>query len=157
MSGAVEAVTGFDVGGIVDFAQDLGSVVSDLGTEFLDASSFTSFEIPSFDISSFGGFEQIGSFAGDASWFDTFNPGAILDSIPSVSDFNISSFTDSLPSLNSIKNIASTVSNDIGGIVKTAQTGIAAYNKVAPAVNVLVKYEPNDKSISNAPIATLVS
>jgi len=119
-----------------DFA-DLGSLVDDLGAEFLDASSsfLTDFNVPFGDVASLGGWSEIGSFAGDANWFDTFNPGAILDSIPSVSDFNISSFTDSLPSLSSIKDIASTVSTDLGGIVKTAQTGIAAYNKVAPAVN----------------------
>jgi len=125
-----------DVADFADFA-DLGSLVDTFGSEFLDAGStfLTEFDIPFGDIASLGGWDQIGSFAGDASWFDTFNAGSILDSIPSVSDFNISSFTDSLPSLSSIKDIASTVSTDLGGIVKTAQTGIAAYNKVAPAVN----------------------
>ena len=128
-----------DLADFADFA-DLGSLVDNFGAEFLDASSsfLTEFDIPFGDVASLGGWDQIGSFAGDASWFDTFNSGSILDSISSVSDFNISSFTDSLPSLSSIKDIASTVSNignDIGSVVKTVQSGVAAYQKVAPAVN----------------------
>lgn len=129
----------FDAIDLADFADfaDLGSLVDDFGSEFLDASSsfLTDFNVPFGDVASLGGWDQIGSFAGDASWFDSFNPGAILDSIPSVSDFNISSFTNSLPSLSSIKDVASTVSNNIGSVVKTVQSGVAAYQKVAPAVN----------------------
>jgi len=138
MGGAVEAIV--DIGGdLISAAADVSSVVTDLGAEFLASdigAAALSFGVPGADVfSSFGGFDLVGSFAGDASWFDAFNPGSILDSIPSVGDFNLGSITDSLPSLSSIKDIASTVSGDIGGIVKTAQTGIAAYNKVAPAVN----------------------
>lgn len=135
MSGAVDAVASFDFGSVVDFASDLGSVVTDFGTEFMTSLDITSFEIPSFDVASLGGFGEVGSFAGSASWFDTFNPGAILDSIPSVSDFNISSLTSNLPSLSSIKDTLTTFSNDVGGFVKTAQTAVNAYQKVAPVVN----------------------
>ena len=137
----------FDIGslgdlslGDIDFGFNLdsiGSITTDFGTEFMSSfPSLDAFEIPSFDVASLGGFDVAGSFAGSASWFDTFNPGSILDSIPSVSDFSLSSLTDSLPSLSSIKSLASTVSNDLGSIVKTAQTGLAAVKKITPLVNV---------------------
>jgi len=137
----------FDFGAIADFAADafsnvdfgdLGSIVDDLGGEFLsgDAFSFTDFDIPLGDVAGLGGWTEVGSFAGSADWFDTFNVGSILDSIPSIGDFNLGSLTDSLPSLSSIRDVATTFSNDIGGIVKTAQTAVKAYQKVAPLVNV---------------------
>jgi hypothetical protein len=155
---SVDAIADIGLGDILGSAGDLGSMVTDLGTEFLDVSSFTSFEIPSFDVASLGGFEAVGSFAGDASWFDTFNTGdilggaspvegltrslsdipslgSIIDNVPSVSDFNLSSITDSLPSLSSIKDIASTVQSDLGGFVKGAQEAFATYQKVAPLVD----------------------
>ena len=135
MSGAIDAVSDIGLGDILDNAKDVGSLVTDFGTEYLDTSSFTSFEIPGVDVSSLGGFDVAGSFAGDASWFDTFNSGSILDSIPSVSDFSLPSLPDSLPSLSSLKDVVSTVSNDLGGFVKNAQAAFAAYQKVAPVVN----------------------
>ena len=67
--------------------------------------------------------------------FDTFNPGDILSSIPSVGDFSLSSITDSLPSLSDIKNFASGISSDFSGYVKQAQSALQTYQKVAPAVN----------------------
>ena len=157
MSGFLDAF--IDIG--LDFlseAADIGSLVTDLGTEFLDTDFFTSFEIPSFDVADFGGFEAVGSFAGDASWFETFNTGEILggaspveglsrslsnvpslssiiDSVPSVSDFNLPSITDSLPSLSSIKDVAATVQGDFARFASDAQAALAAYQKVAPLVN----------------------
>lgn len=131
MSGAADAISGFDFGSVIDFAQDIGSVVTDFGTEFMSSLDISSFEIPSFDVANLGGFGEVGSFAGNASWFDTFNPGAILDNIPSISDFNISSLTSSLPSLSSIKEITSTVT----GIAQTAQQGLATVQKFTPLVN----------------------
>ena len=86
MSGGLDAV--IDVGSITNIASDLGSVVTDLGTEFMSSSGLTDFQVPSFDVSSLGGFGQVGSLAGNADWFNTFNAGSILDNIPSVSDFN---------------------------------------------------------------------
>jgi hypothetical protein len=102
MSGAFDAIVDIGLDAVLDFAPDIGSLVTDLGTEFLDVGSFTSFEIPGFDVSSLGGFDIVGSFAGDAGWFDTFNPGSILDSIPSISDFSLPSLTSSFPSLSSL-------------------------------------------------------
>lgn len=136
MSGAVDAVASFDFGSIVDIASDLGSIVTDFGTEFMTSLDITSFDISSFDVSSLGGFGEIGSFAGSASWFDTFNPGAILSSIPSISDFNISSLTSSLPSLSGIKDIASTVTGGLSSITGTVQSISTAVNKLSPIVNV---------------------
>jgi len=137
MSGGLDAFDlGGAIGGITDFAADLGSAVTDFGTEFMSSiPSLDAFQIPSFDIPSLGGFGEIGSFAGSASWFDTFNPGSILSSIPSVSDFNISSLTSSLPSLSSIKSLASTVTSAVSTVNSAVQTGLSAYNKIAPAVN----------------------
>jgi len=139
MSGGFDAIidVGFEaLGDVTSFAADLGSVVTDFGAEFMSSfPALDAFQIPSFDVASLGGFGQVGSLAGNASWFDTFSPGAILDKIPSVSDFSLGSLTSSLPSLSSIKGIASTVSNDLGGIVKTVQSGVTAINKVAPVVN----------------------
>lgn len=117
MSGGFDA---FDIGGLTSFATDLGSVVTDFGTEFMSSFDISSFEIPSFDVANLGGFGEVGSLAGNASWFDSFNPGAILDKIPSVSDFNLSSITNSLPSLSSIKTAAGAI-----GLPTTA-AGIAS-------------------------------
>jgi len=104
MSGGLDAVADIGLGDILSSAADLGSVVTDFGTEFMSSDLITSFEVPSFDVPSLGGFDVAGSFAGSASWFDTFNPGSILDSIPSVSDF-------SLPSLPSLPSVSSLVKN----------------------------------------------
>lgn len=151
--------------GSFSFDFDVGSLVDDFGTEFLTdiQSTFTDFNIPSFEIPSLGGWDQVGSFSGSADWFDTFNVGSILDSVPSIGDFNLSSLTDNLPSLSSItdsakaigdsistgfqsikdalpsldkiKTTASTFSKDIGELAKTGQKALSAYQKVAPAVN----------------------
>jgi hypothetical protein len=131
MSGGFDAFDLGSIGGsLTSFAADLGSVVTDFGTEFMSSFDITSFEVPGFDVSSLGGFGEIGSFAGSASWFDSFNPGAILSSIPSVSDFNLSSLTDSLP-LSSIKSAAgavglpTTASGIASGITKLASNPAA--------------------------------
>lgn len=116
-------------------AVDLGSLVDFAGTEFLDVGGFTDFDIPIGDVIDLGGYDIAGSFAGDATWFDTFNPGAILDNIPSVGDFSLSSITDSLPSLSDIKTFAGGIQSDFSGFVKQAQSGFQAYQKVAPLVN----------------------
>lgn len=109
MSGGFDAIADIGLGDILSSAADLGSVVTDLGTEFASSFDITSFEIPSFDVSSLGGFDIAGSFAGSADWFNTFNPGSILDSIPSVSDFSLPSLPG-LPSLGSL-NVNSLVSS----------------------------------------------
>ena len=109
MAGGLDAVTDIGLGDIISGAADLGSVVTDLGTEFMSSDLVTSFEVPSFDVSSLGGFGEVGSLAGSASWFDTFNPGSIVSSIPSVSDFSLPSLP-SLPSLSSL-NVNSLVSS----------------------------------------------
>lgn len=137
MSGALEAVSSFDVGGLLqEFPVDLGSITTDFGTEFMSSFDISSFEIPSFDVANLGGFGEVGSFAGSASWFDTFNPGAILDNIPNVSDFNISSLASNLPSLSSIKDITSTVTGGLSGITGAVQSISTTINKVSPIVNV---------------------
>ena len=123
-----------DFSDFVDVAVDVGSVVATDGAEFLADTSITEFGFPT-DLIDTVGFEQAGSFAGNASWFDTFNSGDILSSIPSVGDFSLSSITDSLPSLSDIKNFASGISSDFSGYVKQAQSALQTYQKVAPAVN----------------------
>lgn len=132
MGGAVEAIADVGVGDILSSAADVGSIVTDLGTEFITPETLgvagAAFGIPGADVAGLGGFDIVGSFAGDSAWFDAFNPGAILDNIPSVGDFSLPSLTDSLPSLSSITSSIPSVS-DFQGYIKTAQTTIA---KVAP-------------------------
>ena len=134
MSGAVEAVVDVGLGDIVGEAFDVASIVTDIGTEFISADSLgvagLAFGVPDADVFSLGGFDVVGSLAGDAAWFDAFNPGAILDSIPSVGDFSLGSITDSLPSLSSITSSIPSVS-DFQGYLKDIQTGLS---KVAPYV-----------------------
>lgn len=133
MGGAVEAIA--DVGGdIISSAADVSSVVSDLGAEFLTPEALgvasLAFGVPGPEVfSSFGGFDLVGSFAGDAAWFDAFNPGSILESIPSVGDFSLGSVTDSLPSLSSIKDVASTVQQNVSTITSTVQSGLKVVNQ----------------------------
>jgi hypothetical protein len=116
------------------FPADLGSVVTDFGTEFMSSvSALEAFQIPNVDVSKLGGFGQIGSLAGNASWVNTFNPGSILSSIPSVSDFNVGSLTSSLPSLSSIKGLTSTVTGIAGtaaGISRTASGGLTGLSNL---------------------------
>jgi hypothetical protein len=139
MGGAVDAIADIGLGDIVDLATDVGSIVTDLGEEFITPETLgiagTAFGVPGLDVAGLGGFDLVGSFAGDASWFDAFNPGSILDNIPSVSDFSLSSITDSLPSLSDIKGLSSTISTDLNGIVSTAKSAVASYQQIAPAVN----------------------
>lgn len=116
-------------------AVDLGSLVDFGGTEFLDVGGFTDFDIPIGDVIDLGGYDIAGSFAGNATWFDTFNPGAILDSIPSIGDFSLSSITDSLPSLSDIKTFAGGIQSDFSGFVKQAQVAVQSYQQFAPLVN----------------------
>ena len=118
MGGAVEAIA--DIGGdVLGSALDVGSIVTDLGQEFLTPEALgvagVAFGIPGPDVFNLGGFDLAGSFAGDAGWFNTFNPGAILDNIPSVSDFSLPSLPGlpSLPSLNT-PNLVSAASSSFG-------------------------------------------
>lgn len=133
MGGAVDAIA--DIGGdIISAAADVSSVVTDLGAEFITPEALgiagAAFGVPGPEVfSSFGGFDLVGSFAGDASWFDAFNPGAILDSVPSVGDFSLSSVTDSLPSLSSIKDSAMTVVSDFKTVSSTVQSGLKVVNQ----------------------------
>ena len=124
MSGAIDAVADIGLGDILSSATDLGSVVTDLGTEFMSSDFITSFEVPSFDVASLGGFDIAGSFAGSADWFNTFNPGSILDSIPSVSDFSLPSLP-SLPSLGSL---------NVNGLVSTAASSFGIPSSITSTV-----------------------
>lgn len=133
MSGAFEAIV--DVGS--SLISDIGSVVTDFGTEFASSLGGLDFGISLDSIADFGAFEQIGSFAGNATWFDAFNPGDIISSVSSVAESGsgfLSSF--SLPSLSDIKSIASTVQSDFGGFIRDAQSAIQTAQKFAPIVNV---------------------
>lgn len=127
-----------DFSDFVDIAVDVGSSVDVFGAEFLSEigiDGLSAFDIPVSDLANIDAWAQVGDFAGNASWFDTFNPGDILSSIPSVGDFSLSSITDSLPSLSDIKNFAGGISSDFSGYVKQAQGAIQSYQKVAPTVN----------------------
>lgn len=112
---------GFDLGGAFDFAGDLfdagldavSSFTDSFGTEFLSGDTFGSLA-DSFtsSVSSVAGslYEQVGSFAGNASWFDTFNPGSIINSaVTTVSDF-----AGNLTSGISLPNVGSLVSGATG-------------------------------------------
>ena len=127
MAGGFDAIVDIGIGAVLDFAPDIGSLVTDFGTEFLDVSSFTSFEIPGFDVASLGGFDIAGSFAGSAEWFNTFNPGDILSSIPSVGDFNVSSLTSSL-------NLPSLASLNTSTIINTATSSLGINIPSIPGV-----------------------
>ena len=87
------------IGDAFDFAGDLfdsgldavSSFTDSFGTEFLSGDTFGSLA-DSFtsSISDVAGslYETVGSFAGNASWFDTFNAGSIINSaVTTVSDF----------------------------------------------------------------------
>jgi hypothetical protein len=148
------------VGALIDFGASavdaIGSVISDFGTEFLSAADLPK-DLPVFQAVNpldFGGYEVVGSFAGVDAWvelydrgsivgsaspvfnaFDVLTPTEVFGTISPVSDFNLPSITDSPPSLSSIKDIASTVQKDFGRFVSDAQSALAAYQKVAPLVN----------------------
>lgn len=124
MSGGFDAIADIGLGDILGGATDVGSLVTDLGTEFMDVSSFTSFEVPGVDVASLGGFGEVGSFAGSSSWFDTFNPGSILSSIPSVSDFSLPSLPG-LPSLGSL---------NVNSLVTSASSSFGIPTSVTSAI-----------------------
>jgi hypothetical protein len=109
------------VGDLVDFGSDLFDTGLDLvdsftdsfGTEFLSGDTFGSLA-DSFtsSVSSVAGslYEQVGSFAGNASWFDTFNPGSIINSaVTTVTDF-----AGNLTSGITLPNVGSLVSSATG-------------------------------------------
>ena len=151
----IEALIDAGAGLLSGAADAIGSVISDLGTEFASAAPPTN--LPVFQAANpldFGGYEVVGSFAGVDAWVELFDKGSIVGSaspvfnafdvltptevfgtISPVSDFNLPSNTDSLPSLSSIKDIGSTVQKDFGRFVSDAQSALVAYQKVAPLVN----------------------
>jgi hypothetical protein len=139
MGGAISAIANVGISSIVgDFAGplSLGSVVTDFGTEFASSiTDFTGFELPLNSVADFGGFAEIGSFAGNADWFNTFNPGSIIDTLPGVGDFSLGSVTSSLPSLNNIVSIANPVS-DFSGFITTGQS-LLPTNLVSAAQDVV--------------------
>lgn len=133
MSGAFEAIV--DIGS--SFIGEIGSIVTDFGTEFASSLGGLDFGISLDSIADFGGFEQIGSFAGNAGWFDAFNPGDIISSVSSVAESSSGFFSSfSLPSLSDIKSIASTVQSDFGGFIRDAQAFSKVVQDVAPLVSV---------------------
>ena len=127
---SVDAIV--DVGStfLTEAAANVGSIITDLGTEFLSSAGELVTEVSQQAVASFGGFEIAGSLAGDASWFDAFNPGQILDKIPGVSGFDLGSITQGLPSLSEITKSVPSVS-EFQGYLKTAQTAI---KQITPAV-----------------------
>lgn len=139
MGGAISAIANVGLSSIVgDFAGplSLGSVVTDFGTEFASSiTDFTGFDLPLNSITDFGGFAEVGSFAGNADWFNAFNPGSIIDSLPGVGDFNVGSITSSFPSLSNIASIATPVS-DFSGFVTTGQS-LLPTNLISAAQNVV--------------------
>ena len=132
MSGAISAV--IDVGS--SLIGDIGSIVTDFGTEFASSLGGLDFGVSLDSISNFGGFEQIGSFAGNSSWFNAFNPGDIVSSISSVAESSSGFFSSfSLPSLSDIKSIASTVQSDFSGLVQGAREISGVIQQISPVVN----------------------
>ena len=113
------------IGDLVDSAVDFGSDLFDagfdavssftdsFGTEFLSGDTFGSLAdsfTSSFDSVAGSLYETVGSFAGNATWFDTFNPGSIIDSaITSVTDF-AGNFTSGI----TLPSVGSLVSNATG-------------------------------------------
>ena len=152
----IEALIGAGADLLSGAADAIGSVISDLGTEFASAAAPT--DLPVFQAANpldFGGYEAVGSFAGYDAWVEAFDKGSIVGSaspvtygfdvltptelfgtISPVSDFPglTRSLSDSVP-LSSIKDVASTVQKDFGRFVSDAQAGLVAYQKVAPLVN----------------------
>jgi hypothetical protein len=147
---------GFDISGAFDFAGDLfdagldavSSFTDSFGTEFLSGDTFGSLA-DSFT-SSIGDvagslYEQVGSFAGNASWFDTFSPGSIINSaVTTVSDF-AGNFTSgiNLPSLSSITNSA------IGSLTGYGSVSIPGFSGGGFSIPGLVN--PVVASLSNLP------
>jgi hypothetical protein len=103
------------IGSAIDFGSDLfdagfdavSSFTDSFGAEFLSGDTFGSLAdsfTSSFDSVAGSLYETVGSFAGNATWFDTFNPGSIINSaVTTVSDF-AGNFTSgiTLPSLSSV-------------------------------------------------------
>jgi hypothetical protein len=165
-------------------AADLGSAVDNFGTEYVNVSDFTEFNVPYEDIGGFGGYEQVGSFAGNAAWYDVYNTGNIIDGpvaaqTPGFGDSVTRSLggapvfdavpipveavpTDTFgplltpdgvlevgeraatglaePTLTvgqQIQSFAQQVQTDFAGFIKGSQQALAAYQKVAPLVNVV--------------------
>jgi hypothetical protein len=131
MSGAISAVVDFGS----SLIGDIGSIVTDFGTEFASSLGGLDFGVSLDSISNFGGFEQIGSFAGNADWFNAFNPGDIVSSVSSVADTGFLSSL-SLPSFSDIKGFAGAVQSDFSGFIQGAQQISGAIQQAAPLVNV---------------------
>jgi hypothetical protein len=133
----------------LDSGLDLVSSFTDsFGTEFLSGDTFGSLA-DSFtsSISDVAGslYEQVGSFAGNATWFDTFNPGSIINSaVTTVSDFagNLTSGI-TLPSVSSITNSA------IGSLTGYGSVSIPGFSGGGFSIPGLVN--PVVASLSNLP------
>lgn len=165
MGGAVEAVTDA-FSDVVDVASDVASVVTDLGTEFLTPEALgvagVAFGVPTGPslFSSFGAFEAVGSFAGNASWFDAFNPGQIVSqastvlsgggiggglglpglgnlnfgNLPGISDFNVGSVSQAVRSVSTVLGPAASAASALGIQVPGTQF-LGAINKTAGVVS----------------------
>jgi hypothetical protein len=131
------------IGSAIDFGADLfdagfdavSSFTDSFGAEFLSGDTFGSLAdsfTSSFDSVAGSLYETVGSFAGNASWFDTFNPGSIIDSaITSVTDF-AGNFTSgiTLPSISSVVGSATGINPNLipgfggGGIQLPSLTSV---------------------------------
>jgi hypothetical protein len=152
-------------GGFIDAALDFGSDLFDagldavssftdsFGTEFLSgdifgsvADSFTS------SISDVAGslYEQVGSFAGNASWFDTFNPGSIINSaVTTVSDF-AGNFTSGI-TLPSVGSLVSSATGLNPNLIPGFGGGGFQLPSLASVVNIPGLVNSTVASISNIP------
>jgi hypothetical protein len=147
---------GFDDFDVSNFdAIDLSSVVDTTGAEFLTSSDLTSFNVPYEDIGGFGGYQEIGNLGGDAAWYDTWGGeilvgpesaltpgyGFPLDLESPVGPgygFPLDLESPVGPSfVDQLQSFATQVQTDFSGFIKGAQQAVAAYQKVAPVVNIV--------------------
>lgn len=155
------SVDNFDLGGLGSFgdlatnASDLTSFTDEFGTEFLSDLSIPGVDVGAISPDMLGSevltsgslYDQVGSFAGDATWFDTNYFGSIVDSAGTgISDFG-TSISQSTSEFFNLNNGAQILVDDGGypllsADVTTINSGIAPsfFDKVADSVSNGVGY-----------------
>ena len=148
-------------------AVPVSSITDTLGAEFISAegiqelglTTVESFNVPYEDIAGFGGYQQAGSLAGSAAWNDAFNRGDLISGAgaatvpgfgeaaagsigpPIISAAGVAELgLSTAPNLTvgqQITQFAKQVQTDFAGFVKGSQEALAAYQKVAPLVNLV--------------------
>ena len=151
--------------GLLELAEDVSSVVTEGGLEFLNEFGGDTFFESSTGLLTLGSdlgaldasYELVGSFAGDAGFFNLTDFGSIIDTATTfVSDFNIpSAITQQVTGL-AVKTATNLVSSQVAQIpvVGPALSGVT--RSLAGAVNTAVNQQVGGRTVTGPSLSSII-